>query len=104
MKKKNNKNNKNKKRGILLLSTIFFLILILTFAQILVSNRLSTSGTRLAETKLEIENAREENQLLKGELSKAFSITDVAQRASHSGFIKDSSPIVFGPGQNFASR
>lgn len=94
----------NNERGILLLSMIIFLILVLTCAQIIVSNRLSTSGTRLAKARLEIENFRQENQLLKGELSKAFSITDIAQRASQSGFIKDTSPIVFSPGQTFASR
>lgn len=93
---------KNSERGILLLSMIFFLVLVLTCVQIIVSNRLSTSGTKLAKVRLEIENIRQENELLKGELSKALSITNIAQRASHSGFVKDSSPIVFGPGEAFA--
>lgn len=87
-----------KNRGILLLSIIFFLILVLTFAQIIVSNRLSTSGVRLAEVRREIEVYRQENQLLKGELSQATSINAIAQRASDAGFTRDSSPLVFGPG------
>lgn len=72
--------------------------------QVIVSNKLSTSGTVLDNLSRETAILAEENAVLKTELASASSLTNLSQKAKEKGFIKDSSPLVLVAGQTFALK
>lgn len=87
-----------------LLSTIFLIIIVLAVTQIVVTNRLSTSGLILEGLREETTSYKQENEVLKTEIASASSITKIAKLAKQSGFVKDPSPLVLTQGQSFALR
>lgn len=88
----------------LLLVTIFLTVIGLAVVQLLVSNKLSTSGVLLSSLRNEILYYKQENEVLKTDIAKALSITSLAHRAKEIGFVRDNSPLVLTGAQSFALK
>ncbi len=86
------------------MSLIFLTIVFLVVGQVIVSNKLSTSGMVLDNLSRETAVLAEKNAVLKTELASASSLTHLSQKAKEKGFIKDSSPLVLVAGQTFALK
>lgn len=80
------------------------MIISLCVGQVIVSNKLSTSGSVLDSLRHDATRFQEENAVLKTELASASSLTNLSQKAKEKGFIKDSSPLVLVAGQTFALK
>jgi len=66
----------------------FFLLMVV---QVIVSNRLSTAGAKIATIEEEIKKIEEENELLQKEIASASSLLTLQERARLLGFIKTTS-------------
>lgn len=91
-------------RSSLLLSAIFLTIVVLAVVQLVVSNKLSTSGVLLSSIKEQSQLYQQENKALDMEIAKTLSITNLVARAKDAGFVKDYSPLVVSSAQSFALK
>lgn len=91
-------------RSTFLLFSIFFLIIILTVVQLLVSNKLATSGVILSSLRQEVLEKKQENEILKTEIAKASSLVNIASQAASLGFVKNNNPLAISTSQTFALR
>lgn len=74
---------------------IIFTVIFLSVVQVIVSNRLSTTGTTLAQFEEEIMFYKKENSLLRERLLMASSLTHIASTAGEIGFVKNKSQVFF---------
>lgn len=72
------------------LAGIIFLLLII---QVVVSNRISTSGLEINRLQEEIEYANEENRILNEKIASASSLLVLKGKAITQGFAKNSIPL-----------
>lgn len=82
------------KRPLLFIFFLFSIIMLLSVVQVVVSNRLSTTGLELAKMQEEIRLYKNENALLSERLLAASSLTQIASKAAELGFVEAKSPIV----------
>lgn len=83
-----------KKHKITITSALFFIIMLLSITQAVVSNRLSTSGILLGKIEDEIRSYKTENVSLAQEYSLVASLNNISSRAAVLGFVKEKSPLV----------
>lgn len=73
----------------LFLSTIiFFAIVVLSIAQLVISNKLTTDSVELSKLEKETNLYREKNAVLEEELISEMSLTKIASSAAELGFVK----------------
>ena len=74
---------------------IFFIISIISLwtTQVLISNRLSTTGIELQKIQSEIARYKKENTLIKEKVLEASSLLKVSQKAKTLGFVESKSQI-----------
>lgn len=75
------------KKPILFLLTLVGIVIILSFVQVIVSNRLSTTGVTLGKIDDKIAAYKKENAKLSEEVLLASSYTHIASNAANFGFI-----------------
>lgn len=93
-----------KNKSSFLISLIILIIVSLAASQVVVSNKLSTSGAVLDSLRRQTSRFQEENEILKTELASVSSLTTISLKAREKGFIKDSSPLILVAGQTFALK
>lgn len=81
------------KRSLFFLSFLIISIAILSVLQVLISNRLSTSGIELSKLNEQIKSYKKENYILSEKLFIATSLTSVASNASQIGFVENSEQV-----------
>ncbi len=84
-----------KKTG-LYIKAISLTLLGLCIVQIVVSNRLSTTGIALSKLEEKIQSYKEENAVLKEKLLITSSFTTIASSASTLGFVNTKSQYILG--------
>lgn len=72
---------------------VFFLIILLIFANLVASNRLSTAGEKIEALEVEIERLNSEGSSMELEIARSGSLSGVIKRAESFGFVH--SPKVF---------
>lgn len=82
-----------KKTGFFITSLIL-IILFLSVVQVVVSNRLSTTGVELGRLQGEIKDYKNENALMKEKLLTFSSFTHIASIASKEGFVRNKSYVL----------
>lgn len=80
------------------------IILFLSLVQIVISNRLSTTGVTLGKLHDEIAFYKTENTILAEKLLVATSLNRIASSAAEIGFAEAKTPIVFSEGLPIAKR
>lgn len=81
------------KKSNLFLLAVIFTIIFLSIVQVVISNRLSTSGIELSKLNEQIKSYRKENYILSEKLLIATSLTEVASNAAKIGFIDRSEHV-----------
>ncbi|MCL5010524.1 MAG: hypothetical protein M1289_02885 [Patescibacteria group bacterium] len=84
-----------KKLSGLFIAILFLTIVILSFVQVVVSNKLSTAGITLGKTEDKIAALKIENTVLLSRLLARESLTNLASAASSLGFVEPKESIVF---------
>lgn len=74
------------KKPFLFLGSLFLLILLLSVVQVVVSNRLSTTGTTLGKLQDDISQYKKENAILREKVLIASSLDHIASSAAELGF------------------
>ena len=74
------------KKPFIFLGSLVFLILVLSVVQVIVSNRLSTTGTELGKLQDDISNFKKENAILREKVLVASSLDRIASSAAELGF------------------
>lgn len=69
---------------------IFLFIIVLSMAQLVVSNKLSTDGARLSYLEAEITSYKDKNSLLNEQILKEMSLTRISSQSAALGFVQDS--------------
>lgn len=82
------------RRPLVFLFFLFSIIMLLSVVQVVVSNRLSTTGLELAKMQEEMKLYKNENALLSERLLEASSLTQIASKAAELGFVEARSLIV----------
>lgn len=77
-----------------LLLVLFSFILVLSVVQIIVSNRLSTTGIALGKIDQKVNMYNQENEKLREQLLTMSSLTQIASVASSLGFVSNKSQVV----------
>ena len=81
-------------RGKVALSTIIcLLIVVLSIAQLFISNKLTTEGLELARLEEETKVLSESNAQLEEEVTKSLALTHIASKAAERGMIKENSVL-----------
>lgn len=75
------------KRPIVVIISLITLIVLLSFIQVVVSNRFSTTGLTLGEVEDRIAQYQKENAILTEKLLFASSYTHIASEAAQLGFV-----------------
>lgn len=83
-----------KRHKVTITSFLFLIIILLSIAQAVVSNRLSTSGIFLGKIEEEIRYYKTENASLAEGFFLATSLNNIASRAAILGFAREKSPLV----------
>lgn len=83
-----------KTHKITITSALFLIIVLLSIIQVIVSNRLSTSGIILGKIEEEIRNYKTENIALAEGFFYATSLNNISSRAAVLGFVKEKSPLI----------
>ena len=81
------------KRSISFLSLLIFSIVFLSFLQVFVSNKLSTTGVELANLQEELKTYKKGNYILKENLLTKTSLTHMASTAAVIGFVENKSRV-----------
>lgn len=81
------------KKSNLFLSAVIFTIIFLSVVQVVISNRLSTSGIELSKLNEQIKSYKKENYILSEKLLIATSLTKIASNASRIGFVDKSEHV-----------
>lgn len=92
------------KRHSFVIRFALFIIVFLSIVQVVVSNRLSTSGMVFGKIEDEIRFYKAENSFLSEELFLGSSLNNLASRAAHLGFIEDKSQFVLKTSLPFARK
>ncbi|MCL5113680.1 MAG: hypothetical protein M1372_00720 [Patescibacteria group bacterium] len=82
------------KRPALLITVSIFIILILSIAKTVVSNRLSTTGIVLEKTESELNSYKTQNLVLREKLLAMSSLTNIASKAALLGFVENKSQVI----------
>ncbi|MCL4418624.1 hypothetical protein M1146_00815 [Patescibacteria group bacterium] len=82
------------KRPILLIAISIFIILILSIAKTVVSNRFSTTGIALEKTESELNSYKTQNLVLREKLLAMSSLTNIASKAALLGFVENKSQVI----------
>ncbi len=82
------------KKPALLMTISIILILVLSIAKTVVSNRLSTSGALLSQTLGELNYYKTQNMILREKLLTLSSLTNISSKAGLLGFIENKSEFV----------
>ena len=83
-----------KTHKITITSALFLIIVLLSIVQVVVSNRLSTSGIILGKIEEEIRNYKTENSELAQELFLVTSLNNISSKADLLGFVKEKSSLI----------
>ncbi len=78
----------------LLLFTLIITIIFLSVIQVVVSNKLSTSGVYLSKIEKEIDQYRRENYLLTEKILNHTSLTNLKSQADKLGYLKNRDILV----------
>lgn len=81
------------KRPILVLSVLFGVIIALSIAQVIVANRISTTGTLLGKVDRNLQKLEEENTKFSEKLLLESSLYQIASSAAMLGFVETKSQI-----------
>lgn len=74
------------KKPFIFLGSLFLLILVLSVVQVIVSNRLSTTGTILGKLQDDISQYKKENAILREKVLVTSSLDHIASSAAELGF------------------
>jgi hypothetical protein len=83
-----------KTHKITITSALFLIIVLLSIIQVVVSNRLSTSGIILGKIEENIRNYKTENAALAERFFLVTSLNSISSRAAVLGFVKEKSPLI----------
>ncbi len=75
-------------------SIILVVIVFLSVALVVVSNRIATTGVALGQLEEEIDTYKKQNALLREEILLSSSLTQIASEAARLGFVQAESEIV----------
>ena len=81
----------------ILISVLFLTIIVLSVVQIVVSNRLSSTGLILSSMQEEIANYKRDNTSLSEKLLEETSLTHIASRAATLGFVETKAQVYIQP-------
>ncbi len=81
------------KKPLFLIIFLLFVITSLSVIQVVLSNRLSTTGIELENLQTEIEKYKKENSLIEEKVLEASALISIESRAKASGFIESKSQI-----------
>lgn len=81
------------KKPVLFITFIILTVVVLSLVQIIVSNRLTTTGAILSKLEEDINLYEKENSLLEEKLLSAQSLSKISLLAQEKGFIKDDSHL-----------
>lgn len=81
---------------------IFFTIVVLSIAQLLISNKLTTDSIELSQVEREINVYREKNILLEEQIVKNMSLTKIATSAVELGLVKTNGIFPISSGSRIA--
>lgn len=81
------------KKPFLFLGSLFLLILLLSVVQVIVSNRLSTTGMALGKLQDDISQYKKENAILREKVLVASSLDHIASAAAELGFTQTKSYV-----------
>lgn len=76
------------KNTAILPTIICFIIVILSVAQLLVSNRLVTDGLLLTDLEREIDLTQQKSMILQEDITKNMALSEISSKAAELGFIK----------------
>lgn len=82
------------KRTKFIVTTLVIIILFLSLAQTVISNMLSTAGSRLSEIDRELAFYKTQNDQIRETLLSASSLTTIASEAAILGFVDKKSQLV----------
>jgi hypothetical protein len=83
-----------KTHKITITSALFLIIILLSIIQVVVSNRLTTSGIILGKIEEDIRNYKTENATLAERFFLVTSLNNISSRAAVLGFVKEKSPLI----------
>lgn len=92
------------KREKFIITFAIFIIISLSVAQVVVSNRLSTAGMVFGKIEDEIRFYKAKNSLLSEELFLASSLSSISSKAAELGFVEDKSQLVLKTSLPFAVK
>lgn len=92
------------KKPYIIITFLLGLVVVLSLGEVFMSNMLSTSGIFVSHAEREITFYKTQNVILSEELLAASSLTNIAQKASKSGFINDNTLMVFGTTRPLAAK
>lgn len=81
------------KRSFAFITFFILLIVILSVGQVVVSNRISTSGAILSRLESAIKTYEKENYILSERLFLTSSLTNIASSAAELGFVSEKSQV-----------
>jgi cell division protein FtsL len=81
------------KKPILIITFFIISIISLWITQVVISNRLSTTGIELEKIQSEIAKYKKENTLMKEKVLEASSLLNVSQKAKALGFVESKSQV-----------
>lgn len=87
--KKEKTNKKLKFLSLSLTKTFVLTALILAIGQIILSNRLATSGGELQKINKQIEMIEAENKRLQNEIAQKISLSEISVKAKKRGFVRE---------------
>lgn len=87
-----------------LLTIMFLVIIALAAFQVVVSNKLSTSGVLISSLYKESQFYKDENEALKTQVYSGLSIASISARAKEMGFVQSNSPVIIRAGTRVALR
>ncbi|MDP3988457.1 MAG: hypothetical protein Q8P80_04940 [Candidatus Levybacteria bacterium] len=81
------------KKPAIFITFLGLIVIFLTIVQVVVSNRLSTTGNNLWELEEKVAYYEKQNAVLKEELLTVSSLNNIASTAGQLGFVEDKSQI-----------
>lgn len=81
------------KKAVIILVVAISSVLLLTIVNVIVANRLTTSGVSLAALEKDIENYKKQNALMQEDILMASSLTEIASKAAQLGFVQETSSL-----------
>ncbi len=81
------------KKPAIFITFLGLIVIFLTIVQVVVSNRLSTTGNNLWKLEEEVAYYEKQNAVLKEELLTVSSLNNIASTAGQLGFVEDKSQI-----------